>query len=67
MKKKRVEYREQAEDRLGCFGHFNPGYVLCSRRCAINLRCIVEKGYAATWDEMDEFAYPPEPVPPLAH
>lgn len=31
------------EDRLGCFGCFELGDPVCRKRCALSLRCAIER------------------------
>jgi len=39
---------------LGCFGRFRSGDPVCRRRCALNLRCAIERDQKQRFEILDE-------------
>ncbi|MBF0118945.1 MAG: hypothetical protein HQK79_08925 [Desulfobacterales bacterium] len=43
MKKERQKKEVELDDQIGCFGEFNLKSSVCTKLCALSLRCIVEE------------------------
>jgi hypothetical protein len=41
MEHKIIEF-EPLDDRIGCVGEYDPADELCTRHCALKLRCVIE-------------------------
>ncbi len=39
---------------LGCFGRYRNGDPICSRRCALNLRCAIEHEQNERYEILEE-------------
>lgn len=50
--------KQSCEDHLGCFGDFRARDKVCTKFCALSLRCISERDFnqqIEIWEDMTSF------------
>lgn len=57
MKKKKTAPAEIRIDEMGCLGEYNAEDRVCSRFCALRLRCAVESSHYLRSEILEEFMY----------